>query len=76
MIIIPNETIYQSSYVYVQKDGILEKRVIEISWQNDEYAVISNGLKENDNLILTTLGSVKSGTKVEIINKENKGQKQ
>lgn len=76
VIIIPNETIYQSSYVYVQKDGILEKRVIEISWQNDEYAVISNGLKENDNLILTTLGSVKSGTKVEIINKENKGQKQ
>lgn len=75
VIIIPNETIYQSSYVYVQKDGILEKRVIEISWQNDEYAVISNGLKENDNLILTTLGSVKSGTKVEIINKENKGQK-
>jgi RND family efflux transporter MFP subunit len=76
VIIIPNETIYQSSYVYVQKDGILEKRVIEISWQNDEYAVISNGLKENDNLILTTLGSVKSGTKVEITNKENKGQKQ
>lgn len=76
VIIIPNETIYQSSYVYVQKDGILEKRVIEISWQNDEYAVISNGLKENDNLILTTLGSVKSGTKVEIINKENKGHKQ
>lgn len=76
VIVIPNETIYQSSYVYVQKNGILEKRLIEIAWQNDEFAVISKGLEENDNLVLTTLGSVKSGTKVEILNKENKGQKQ
>ena len=69
-LLIPNSSIYQGSYVYVEKDGIITRREIEISWQDETSALISKGLKENENLVTTTLGLVNSGTKVNVINKE------
>ena len=72
VIIIPNDTIYQSSYVYLEKDGVLLRKQIEILWQDDSNTLISKGLKEGDNLVLTTLGQVSSGTKVKILKKGSK----
>lgn len=72
VIVIPNDSVYQSSYVYLEKDGVLQRKQIEILWQDDENSLIKSGLKENDNLVLTTLGVVSSGTKVQILNKEGK----
>ena len=72
VIIIPNDAIYQSSYVYLEKDGVLLRKQIEILWQDDTNSLISNGLQEGDKLVITTLGKVSSGTKVKILNKGSK----
>jgi RND family efflux transporter MFP subunit len=63
-IVIPNATIYQGSYVYLYKDGVLERRDIEIAWQGSKEALIKHGLKAGEQLVLTPLGRVSSGTPV------------
>ncbi len=63
-IVIPNAAIYQGSYVYLYKDGLLERREIEIAWQNSKEALIKQGMAAGDQLVLTPLGRVSSGTPV------------
>ncbi|WP_299770353.1 efflux RND transporter periplasmic adaptor subunit [uncultured Pseudoteredinibacter sp.] len=63
-IVIPNRVIYQGSYVYVELDGKLQRRDIQISWQNETEALISEGLQSGDKLIMTSLGQLPSGTAV------------
>jgi RND family efflux transporter MFP subunit len=66
-IVIPNKTIYQGSYVYLVENGLLMRRDIDIAWQNDSIAVISSGLKPQDQLVTTPMGQVSSGTRVNIV---------
>ncbi len=63
-IVIPNSAIYQGSYVYLYKTGVLERREIEIAWQNSKEALIKRGVTGGDQLVLTPLGRVSSGTLV------------
>jgi hypothetical protein len=63
---IPNRAIYQNSYVYIFKEGLLMKKPITINWQNDKISVIESGLSEGDFLVITPLGQVLSGTKAKI----------
>jgi len=65
-IVIPNSAIYQGSYVYIVEEGLLQRRNIEIAWQNETEAVIANGLTAGDELVTTLLGQVTSGTRVAI----------
>lgn len=65
-IVIPNNTIYQGTYVYVVEDGILRRRDIEIEWQNDVDALIAAGLQPGDTLVTTPLGQVSSGIRVSV----------
>ncbi len=65
-LVIPNQAIYQGSYVYVVEDHLLQRRPIIIAWQNDKEAVIKSGLKADDALVLTPLGQVTSGIRVQI----------
>ncbi len=66
-LVIPNSTIYQGTYVYVVEDGILQRRNIEIDWQNDNEALVSSGLAPGDALVTTALGQVTSGIRVSIV---------
>ena len=66
-LVIPNNTIYQGAYVYIVEDGILQRRDIEITWQNDDEAVIGAGLEPGDLLVTTPLGQVTSGIRVTIV---------
>lgn len=65
-LLIPNRAIYQGSYVYVVEQGVLQRREIEIGWQDEEQALITSGLEEGEQLVLTSLGQVVSGTPVRI----------
>lgn len=65
-LLIPNRAIYQGSYVYVVEAGLLQRREIEIAWQDDNRALIASGLEAGDQLVLTSLGQVISGTPVRI----------
>ncbi len=66
-IVIPNSAIYQGSYVYLFEDGLLQRRPIEIAWQNSAEALIRNGLSGGEELVMTPLGQVSSGTPVQRI---------
>ncbi len=66
-VVIPNNTIYQGTYVYVVEAGILQRRNIEIAWQNDDDALVSAGLKAGDELVTTALGQVTSGIRVSVV---------
>lgn len=63
-IVIPNSAIYQGSYVYVAADDLLQRRNVEIGWQDEEVSLIGSGLESGDELVLTLLGQVISGTPI------------
>ncbi len=65
-IAIPVKTIYQGSYVYLHEDGVVNRRPVELLWQNTEEAVIKSGLAAGDRLVLTPLGQISSGTRVRL----------
>lgn len=65
-IVIPNRAIYQGSYVYRVENGVLQRQPIRIDWQNETEALIGEGLEPSDELVLTSLGQVISGTQVKI----------
>lgn len=66
VLVIPNNTIYQGSYVYIVEDGLLRRKNIVIDWQNDSDALIGEGLAHGDQLVTTPLGQVTSGIRVSI----------
>ena len=66
-LVIPNNSIYQGTYVYIVEDGILWRRDIDIVWQNDAEAIVQSGLMPGDKLVTTALGQVTSGIRVTIV---------
>ena len=75
-LVIPNETIYQNSYVYLVDEGVLRRQEVVIQWQNHAVSIISQGLRAGDQLVTTPLGQVTSGTRVRLANARPPGQKQ
>jgi membrane fusion protein, multidrug efflux system len=75
VITIANKAIYQGSYVYVVDDGVLKRTEVEIEWQNHDIAIIKQGVKEGELLVMTPLGQVTSGTPVSIASKDGQQQK-
>lgn len=65
-IVIPNAAIYQGSYVYILEQGKLQRREITLRYQNKQQSVIATGLSAGEQLVLTPLGQVSSGTAVTI----------
>ena len=66
-LVIPNHSLYQGSYVYLVEAGLLRRQPVEILWQNDSEALVGEGLKAGDQLVLTALGQVNSGTRVQVV---------
>ncbi len=62
-LIIPNSSVYQGSYVYVLEEGLLYRRDIRITFQSSDQAVIAEGLNFNDQLVISPMGQVASGTR-------------
>jgi len=75
VLVIPNAAIYQGSYVYIVQDDILQRRDVEIAWQNDKDAIIAAGLEHGDALVTTVLGQVTSGIRVSIAGATGNGRK-
>lgn len=70
-IIIPNSAIYQGSYLYLVKDGLLQRTDIKVAWQNADEALISDGLSGGEELVLTPLGQVSSGTRIKVVGQDD-----
>ena len=73
VLVIPNNTIYQGTYVYTVEDGILRRKDVDIAWQNDVEAIIANGLTPGDELVTTPLGQVTSGIRVSVVGADSRG---
>jgi len=69
-IVVPTSAIYQSAFTYVVQNGQLQQRGVNIVWQNDTDAIIDQGLSAGDQLIITPLGQVTSGTAVRVIDQD------
>jgi RND family efflux transporter MFP subunit len=75
-LVIPSSAVYQGSYVYAVENGLLMRKEVIIGWQNGTQAIIESGLIVGDELVLTSLGQVSSGTPVSIEGRDkNKGKK-
>ncbi len=72
-IVIPSKSIYQGRFVYIVENETLQRRVIDIAWQDSEHSLIANGLAEGDVLVTTPLGQVTSGTRVNVAEKATGG---
>ncbi len=70
VIVIPNAAIYQGSFVYVVDQQTIQRRDVQILWQDDAVSIIASGLDAGDRLVTTLLGQVTSGMPVDILNKE------
>jgi len=68
-LVIPSSAIYQGSYVYTVADGLLMRKEIQLGWQNGTESIVTQGLVAGDQLVLTSLGQVSSGTPVAIAGK-------
>lgn len=68
-LVIPSSAIYQGSYVYIVKDNLLMRKDIQLGWQNGTESIVIKGLVAGDELVLTSLGQVSSGTPVAIAGK-------
>lgn len=75
VLMIPNATIYQGSYVYIVEQGVLKRKDIVIRWQNSEHSIIASGLEFGQQLVLTPLGQVSSGTGVTVKEQEQGNNK-
>jgi multidrug efflux pump subunit AcrA (membrane-fusion protein) len=79
-LVIPNSAIYQGSYVYVVEQvkgrSLLKRKEITIRWQNSQEAIIESGLSFNEQLVLTPLGQVSSGTPVKTLDEVSKSMKE
>jgi RND family efflux transporter MFP subunit len=71
-LVIPSSVIYQGSYVYTVENGLLIRKVVTLGWQNGKQSIVISGLEFGDELVLTSLGQVSSGTPVAIEGKEQK----
>ena len=66
-VVIPNSAIYQSAYVYLVEDSLLRRQIVDIAWQNDTESLIAQGLDAGNELVLTPLGQVNSGMRVNVV---------
>jgi len=66
-VVVPTSAIYQQTYAYVVSDDVLDRRLVDIAWQDDSEALIRSGLDAGDLLVTTPLGQIVSGTPVRIV---------
>ncbi len=58
------KTVYQGQFVLLVKEGVVRKQNIKISWQDDNIAVISQGLAVGDRLVTSLLSADAVGSAV------------
>ncbi len=74
-LVIPANSVYQNSYVYVVEEDVLKRRDVQIAWQNESESIIATGLESGEKLVVTPLGQVTSGTRVRIAGESSVARK-
>mgnify|MGYP005988897125 CR=1 FL=1 len=66
VMVVPNKSIREGSYVFVSVDNILERTPVKIAWQDDQNALIETGLNTGDLVVTTSLNSTLAGATVKL----------
>ena len=74
-VVIPVSTLYQGSFVYLYNDGVVKRQQVKVSWRDPKQLLIASGLKVGDQLVLTTLGKITSGTAVNLKSEKIKSKR-
>jgi RND family efflux transporter MFP subunit len=61
-------------YVFVVEENKACKRTVEIGATNDQYAEVKDGLAENENVIISRAGRLRSDTEVHVLDVSNKNE--
>ena len=64
VVIVPRHTVRDGKIWIVDKEGILRHKVVNILRYEDEYAFIESGLSSDDSILLTRLGVLVDGMKL------------
>jgi RND family efflux transporter MFP subunit len=64
--VIPNKSIREGSYLYVVRDQKLAKQPIKILWQDDQNALIANGIENEELIVTTSLNSTLAGARAKL----------
>ncbi len=73
---IPRSALHDNRFVWLAaKEDILEIREVEVTWRNATDALVSAGLNDGEQLILTNLSTPINGMKLRIAGKADSGKK-
>jgi RND family efflux transporter MFP subunit len=61
---LPDSAVYNATAAYVVKDGVLVERQVEIAAFDGDYVLVSSGLQENDEVLVTRISEISAGLKV------------
>jgi RND family efflux transporter MFP subunit len=76
VVVLPRTAITPSNNINVIEAGILKRVPVSALWKDDDHIVIKNDFTLKQQISITPLGDVISGTRVEIIDKNTKKVKQ
>lgn len=65
--VVPSSALYAGGYLYIVNDGYLQRREIDILWQGEDELVVASGISIGEQVVLTPLGQISSGTPVTIV---------
>ncbi|MBE7635618.1 efflux RND transporter periplasmic adaptor subunit [Sneathiella sp. P13V-1] len=63
---VPDFAVFDNMVVYVAKEGVLEKRDVQVLFDNGDTVVITGNLKKGDKLVTTRFAEIGPGMRVEI----------
>jgi len=67
VMVIPNDAIYQGDRIYrLDGENQLIQQQITPYWRDSHNTLIKNGLQQNDQIVITPLGKIPSGTRIEV----------
>lgn len=72
--VIPNKSIREGGYIYAVRDGRLAKLNVTILWQDDQNALVSDGINDSELVVTTSLNSTLTGAKAKLADEEEPGE--
>lgn len=66
-IMVPRGLVNKDHYVYIVNSNVIHKKDVTLGWRDSDFIEITYGLAVGDQLVVTSLGDVYSGTTVEIV---------
>ncbi|MGY5450970.1 efflux RND transporter periplasmic adaptor subunit [Agarivorans sp. MS3-6] len=65
--VIPRSALYSDQQVIILEDGLLQRKSVDVVWQDPQHFIIEGGIENGQVLVTTPLGRVISGTPAQAV---------